>query len=151
MIVDKIENLSRYPQFAGISFDIRSFLEYMKEQNLGEGKYKLQGEALYAIVQKYQTIEKDKGRMESHKKYADLQYIYQGEEMIFYDSADELEIEEDHRPQYDIVFYKRKADKGGVRLSEGMFGYFEPQDAHMPCIRSAQTGAVTKIVFKILL
>lgn len=151
MIVDKIENIDRYPQLREIASQITTFVKNMEEQNLENGKYALQGDCLYAIVQRYTTKEKTEARLESHRKYADLQYIHRGEETIFYDSVDDLEIEEDYNPEKDIAFYKAKADKGGIRLKEGMFGYYEPQDAHMPCISSAEKCQVIKIVFKILL
>ena len=102
-------------------------------------------------VQTYVTKQKSGARLESHRKYADLQYICRGEEMIYYDSAEGLEAEEDYDPEKDIAFYREGADRGGIRLTEGMFGYYGPQDAHMPCIQSAEKCPVKKVVFKIRL
>lgn len=151
MIIDNIKNIGCYPQLADAAPSITAFIERAEKEELSEGKYELLGEKLFAIVQRYQTRDKIEAHMESHKKYADLQYMQHGEEMIFYDTSDELEVEEEYSMEKDIVFYKPRPDKGGICLKEGMFGYYEPQDAHMPCITGAKKNTVTKIVFKILL
>lgn len=151
MIIDDIKNLDKYPQFVNMALLISEFIERVGKEGISEGKYELLGEKLFAIVQKYETRDKIEARMESHKRYADLQYMYRGKELIFYDMADELEVEEEYSSEKDIVFYKCSPDKGGICLKEGMFGYYEPQDAHMPCIAASNKSLVTKIVFKILI
>ena len=151
MIIDNIKNIQNYCQFTGIEPLITAFLKRMEKEELPDGKYELQGDRIFAIVQRYKTHEKSNSRMESHRKYADLQYICRGEEMIFYDIADELEIEEEYKQETDILFYKVRPDRGGILLKEGMFGYYEPQDAHMPCITGTDKCSVTKVVFKCLL
>ena len=149
MIIDRIKNIQNYSQLIDVEPFITAFLKRMEQETLPDGKYELQGDKLFAIVQRYKTHEKSEALMESHRKYADLQYICHGEEMIFYDVQEELEMDGAYKA--DIIFYKRKPDRGGILLSEGMFGYFAPQDAHMPCITGTNQSFVTKIVFKILL
>lgn len=150
MIIDKIENLDRYGIFQRYQKEICKFIEWVETEPCAEGKYEIAGDKLYALLQKYDTKSKQDGVLESHIKYADLQYIVSGEEVIFYDCREELHILEDKREESDIVFYKTCADKGGILLQTGMFGYFGPQDAHMPCISSDKgKSQVVKIVFKI--
>lgn len=151
MITDKLKNLSNYPQLAKYEKDIIEFVERLNKESLAEGKYELKGEELFALVQRYETKEKAGARMESHVKYADLQYINKGEEIIYYDTAEDLTVVEDRRPDADILFYEIQEDKGGIVLSPGMFGYYAPVDAHMPCIKSKEVMEVEKVVFKILL
>ena len=114
-----------------------------------EGRYVLREDTLIALVQKYHTRDKDSSRMESHKKYADLQYIHKGEEMIYTDRVEELVLAEDRTPEEDILFYEPRRDSGADVLKSGMFGYYEPQDAHMPCITYLNSCDVVKVVFKI--
>ena len=47
-------------------------------------------------------------RMEAHRKYADLQYIVDGEERIYVDFADELETEEDAEHLKKILFFIKR-------------------------------------------
>lgn len=149
MIFDKIENLDRYREFAEYRKLIRDFIKQDKSEHLAEGRYELDGENLFALVQTYETKDKDDARMEAHRKYADLQFMEEGEERIYVDFADELEVEEDRTPDQDILFYKKAEDHGFNLLTEGTFGYYAPQDAHMPCIKNKEKQNVRKIVFKI--
>ncbi|MFA9376504.1 MAG: YhcH/YjgK/YiaL family protein [Lachnotalea sp.] len=151
MIIDKLENLNQYNQLRKYEKTINNFIEMCKNKKLEEGQYNLIGEEVFALVQIYQTKSKIGARMESHKEYADLQYILEGREVIYYDCVKELIVFEDKTPEDDILFYEVGKDKGGITLERGMFGYFAPQDAHMPCIQCEEKNAVkmVKIVFKI--
>ena len=93
MVTDKIENLGSYPQLEKYQKEIEEFIKALDMQELEEGRYVLREDTLIALVQKYHTRDKDSSRMESHKKYADLQYIHKGEEMIYTDRVEELEVE----------------------------------------------------------
>lgn len=150
MIADKITNLNKYPQLAKYENEIRGFIQRLNEDKLDDGKYELIGDELFALVQRYETKEKTGAHMESHVKYADLQYINRGEECIYYDLVEDMTLMEDRRPESDILFYEIQPDKGYVVLSEGMFAFYAPQDGHMPCIISGERQSIEKIVFKIL-
>lgn len=151
MIIDKLANISKYPQLDQYKDEIVKFIQKCTDEGIPEeGKYELDGEYLFALVQKYVTKRKEDSNMESHNQYADLQYIIKGTEIVFYDFADELVIKENKSAQNDIIFYQKRPDKGGIVLTEEMFGYFEPQDAHMPCIAvTDEVTPVIKVVFKI--
>lgn len=152
MIVDHIKNIRRYPQFEEYAEAIMEFIEKCRREFLPAGRYDLLADnRLYALMQYYETKPKEEGRMESHRAYADLQFVLSGRETIFYDLAEELTIAEDQSREKDIIFYEGRPDKGGIVLAAGMFACYEPQDAHMPCIRCGEdTEKVEKIVFKIL-
>lgn len=148
MISDKLSNLHTYPELAKYEADILGFVEKMKDHP-ADGRYDLRGDELFALVQRYETKPLEGALMESHKLYADLQYIYTGKEWIYVDFADELTACDDRTPASDILFYENRPNKGGSLLSAGMFGYYAPQDAHMPCIQVDGPEKVEKIVFKI--
>lgn len=149
MIFDKLENIEKYKEFVDCAKEIKCFIEQDKKEHFPEGRYDLKGNDLFALVQIYRTKDKENVRMEAHKKYADLQFIEEGEERIYVAFSNELEVEEDRTPQEDILFYKKAEDRGFNTLSEGTFGYYAPQDAHMPCVKNFQIQNVRKIVFKI--
>lgn len=151
MIIDHIKNIGKYPQLDDYAEEINGFIRKWETEAMEAGRYELLPEhKLFALVQYYETRRKEKGRMESHEKYTDLQYILSGKEVLFYDLAQELSVEEDKRPEKDVIFYKEGPDRGGIVLTAGMFAYCGPQDAHMPCIRCGEEAeGVVKIVFKI--
>ena len=67
MIFDKIENLDRYREFAEYGKLIRDFIKQDKSEHLAEGRYELDDENLFALVQTYETKDKDDAQMESHR------------------------------------------------------------------------------------
>ena len=48
-----------------------------------------------------------------------------------------------------IIFYKSGPEQGYTLLEAGMFGFYAPEDGHMPCIAVTEAQPATKIVFKI--
>ncbi|RGH38907.1 MULTISPECIES: YhcH/YjgK/YiaL family protein [Clostridia] len=149
MIFDKVENLNNYEEIRPYVEQIKEFIARVEKEKLPTGRYELLGDKLFALVQFYKTKEFDGGKMEAHKKYADLQYIVEGNERIYVDFSDELILEEDRTPREDILFFRKRNHHGYNILSCGTFGYYAPQDAHMPCIENIEKESVKKIVFKI--
>lgn len=125
------------------------FIDKEKNENLPVGKYELEGERLFAIVQKYSTKDKKDGRIESHKKYLDMQYIVEGQEMIYCYWADKLHVNENQTPSADFIFYDMGDEQVSIKLNCGMFALLYPEDAHLPCCQIEKEKAVKKIVFKI--
>lgn len=156
MILDKIENLSVYESAGFVSRTMMDFVERAKRENLPEGKYELEGNQIFALIQVYETKEREECLYESHKVYGDIQYMLEGTEMIYGANIDLLEVVEDRTPDEDILFYDRKlsgADlnqEAALVVREGSFALFLPQDGHMPCCKHKDRQTVKKIVFKFL-
>lgn len=152
MIVDHVKNIGKYPRLEKYANKITEFIERCGKEPLADGRYDLLADdELFAILQHYETKPKESGRMESHVKYVDVQYVLSGKESIYYGLAEELVVSEDKRPESDVIFYENGANISGNILTEGMFAYYAPQDAHMPGIRCGEDAEkVGKIVFKVL-
>lgn len=152
MIVDHVKNMGKYPQLEKYAKKITEFIERCGKESLADGRYDLLADnELFALLQHYEAKPKESGRMESHEKYADVQYVLSGKEIIYYDLAEKLTISEDKRPESDVIFYENGEDMSGNILTEGMFAYYAPQDAHMPGISHGEAAKkVGKIVFKVL-
>lgn len=148
MITDKLINLKKYPEFAVYADDMLAFVERVEKENLEDGRYELQGENLFALLQSYETKKYEDTRMETHKVYNDLQYVVSGEEYIYWSPIDELTVEEDRTPDADLVFYKSEPAKGSNLLTAGMFGAYFPWDGHRPSAAAGESAPVRKIVFK---
>lgn len=151
MIFDKIENADTY---SGISQRLTKALETLKDQSIlqkEDGKYEIDGDNIFCIVQRYRTKPPEKGKLEAHKKYIDVQYIVKGREIINHCFAPgSLEIEQPYDEKGDKMFFKPPEKMIPVSLSEGTFGiYFPPHDAHMACIQDDGPSDVHKIVVKV--
>ena len=115
-----------------------------------EGEYEIRGRQIFARVMRYQSIPRKEGRLESHRRYVDIQALLSGEEYIEWVplTGDE---EAEYDQKADVSFHPvPDAPEGSVRLMPGLFALFMPRDAHMPMLRCGQEpGEVTKVVIKV--
>ena len=149
MIVDKIENASLY---SGGSERIARGFELLKDSQLADkpnGRYDVDGDSLFYLAQRYTTQPPEERRFESHRKYADIQLILSGREIMGYIPASTLTITTPYDDAKDIVFYDTPRSYSTVEVSEGMFALFYPGEAHMAACQLAAPTDVHKIVVKV--
>jgi biofilm protein TabA len=149
MVVDKLENAHLY---AGLSAKIKKGLEVLRDKKLPakkDGRYEVDGDNLYYIIQRYTTKPIREGRIEAHKKYIDIQFAASGEEMIGHSLLDKLDIEEPYDGTKDVAFYKVPEKINTIKLSEGIFCILFPQDGHIPCCQVDGACRVLKVVVKV--
>jgi YhcH/YjgK/YiaL family protein len=146
MIIDLIRNAPLYytlhPQFK------RAF-DYVNEIDIKAipvGRHEIDAEAMYALVQKYDTKLKEEGKWEAHRRYIDLQYVVEGAEGIGYANIHHLKQDE-----YDSVkdFLPLQGEGDLVTVRSGSFVLLFPEDAHMPGMAIGTPAPVKKIVLKI--
>lgn len=121
-----------------------------KGAGLADGKYDL-SDGMWGQLRAYNPAPREKRRYEKHDVFADVQCVIEGEELLYVRSDKGLEIDEDKRPEKDIVYYKQPTDGAPeypFLLRPGNFIVLYPDEAHKPeCIVNATSGR--KIVFKI--
>jgi YhcH/YjgK/YiaL family protein len=147
MIIDKIENAHLY---RNIGERISKSFDYIKAtdlKNLPAGKYLIEGENIFALVSEYKTKPESEGKLEAHRKYIDVQYVIEGEELMGYAPLGLQQILEPYKEENDIVFFT--GDKSFTKVSAGMFAVFFPEDVHMPGIASGKSSSVKKLVIKV--
>ncbi|MFH5181694.1 YhcH/YjgK/YiaL family protein [Paenibacillus sp. TAB 01] len=132
---------------------IRRGLDAIFSLNLADraaGKYEIDGERMFALVQEIETEPAHKRRPESHETYADIQFLISGEEAIGVAKlSPELPVSEDKLSTHDLVFYERVDNELMLKLRPGQFAVFYPSDVHRPCCQLNGPSAVKKIVLKI--
>ena len=127
------------------------FLEGQTEICLGSGRVEIDGDRLFALVQAYAPGPIAEGRFETHQRYADIQYVIKGREMIGSAPAGELEVEAPYDQEKDVEFHTLPEAFSQLALSDGCFAVLYPEDAHMPGRRLDCDDQVCKIVVKVLL
>lgn len=151
MIVDRIENSHLY---AGLSKGLAKAFEILKNDKLtgkSDGRYALDCDDLYYIVQRYTTKPLKNGRLEAHRKYIDIQFLLAGVELLGYAPATGLTVAEKYNPENDVVFYRLPDKISTVTLETGMFCVLFPQDAHIPGCQIDEPAQVHKVVIKVRL
>jgi len=148
MIFDTISNAGQY---SSISPLIAKALKIAAETNFAKletGRYEVEGDRLYYLVQRYQT-KPTYGKLEAHRKYIDLQYVAKGVELMGVSFAEKSREDTPYDEKIDAGFYKESEETSFLKMSSGDFVVLWPNDAHMPCCQIDQPQDVLKVVFKI--
>jgi YhcH/YjgK/YiaL family protein len=146
MIIDRIENASLYYE-VHIKFKLAfGYIESIDTATIPAGKYEIDGTAMYALVQEYNTKLKEQGRWEAHRRYIDLQYMVQGTEGMGYSNIHHLQ-----QGEYDASkdFLPLFGEGDQVALKSGSFVLLLPEDAHMPGMAIGEPAPIKKVVIKI--
>lgn len=149
MILDSLENGPRYFPIHSATRAGLDFIKNARAQNLPDGRYDLDGELLYAVIQSYVTGPTVDKLPESHRKYADIQALISGEEAIGWHPVERLEVETPYSVEKDIMFYRNAPGETMLRLVPGLFAVFYPHDAHKPGCSIDAPMDVRKIVVKV--
>jgi YhcH/YjgK/YiaL family protein len=113
------------------------------------GKYPVQGDDVFVLVQTPETRQLAEARWEAHRDYIDIQYLLCGSEKIGFQSINGLKDSEPYDAQKDIVFYQNNGKGFFVELEPDTFVVCFPQDAHMPLVCAQQPQPIKKLVVKV--
>ena len=145
MIYDK---LCKSGDYAEINKRLEKALKFLRETDfskLEDGKLEIEGDKIFVNISTYMT--KSNEFPEAHKKYADVQYIIEGEEYIGVASLDDMQDEIVSDPDND--FWQYRGETSNIRLGKGQFAVFFPQDAHAPGRFIKEPKSVRKAVVKV--
>ncbi|MBR6633547.1 MAG: YhcH/YjgK/YiaL family protein [Clostridia bacterium] len=145
----KSKELSLYaksnPYFARAFEDIEKIIAEKTEV----GKYIVEEDTYFYMVQEYEAKEPQDSKFEVHEKFIDIQVVLEGEEEIRFDLPERLKPGKE--PKGDNVYYLIDSDTCDTTiLSAGELAIIFPGEAHAPGIRHSEDKKnVRKIVFKI--
>ena len=146
MILDTLREGSRY---AALHPDFARAFKFLSSAALAElpaGKHELDGERLFVIISHDPGRGRQAARLESHRKYIDIQYVVQGtDEMGWRPLATCTKIETPYDAARDVGFFA-EAPESWISVGEGRFVIFWPTDAHAPL---AGQGELIKAVMKV--
>lgn len=147
MIADRIENISIY---TGLGERLAIALKYIAETDFSEvekGKYAIDGDLIYAVVNEYETKPEADCKIEAHQKYIDVQFIVSGEEAMGYAPLTNQEPSIAYNDEKDFAFYNVPVSQ--LKFESGMFAVYYPNDLHQPCISAGKVSTVKKVVVKV--
>ena len=159
MIIDQLSNVSS-DFYAGLltkhggSFQLADrlmtafrFLQNFDPNSAQPGTTELDGKQVFAMVQHYDTKPRSKGFWEAHRKYIDVQYVAQGQELMGYVNLGHVQAGE-----YDASkdFLPAEGEGNFLLMPAGTFIILTPQDVHMPQVAvNDQPSPVKKVVVKV--
>lgn len=148
MIIDYINNVDLYKKIDKKMVIAFKYLLDIDFSKVDPGKYEIDGNNIYSLVQEYKPYSKDEGVWESHHNYIDIQYMFQGKELMGYANQNQLKVTQKYDENSDRTFYAGDGDYFVV--NQGMFAVFFPEDAHMPCVAVDKPETIKKVVIKVL-
>jgi YhcH/YjgK/YiaL family protein len=158
MIVDQISNVDSdfyngLLRKHGGSFQLAERLalglKFLQEGSVLEllpSRIELDGDKVFAMIQHYNTKPKEQGAWEAHRKYIDIQYVAEGQELMGHANLGHLQAGE-YDAEKDFVLLK--GEGSFVLMKAGTFVILAPQDAHMPQIAVDVPQPVKKVVIKV--
>ena len=107
-------------------------------------------ENCFVLEQSYITKNKENCLFESHKKYIDIQYMFEGDEIMEVENVNNLEVASAYDEKLDYAKHFQSITSSSLKIKETEMAIFYPNDAHMPCIKIDENKKIIKAVFKIL-
>mgnify|MGYP000057613166 CR=1 FL=1 len=150
MIFGNINNIGDEKNYPAIILEGLKTLkegEWDKKEN---GRYELKGEKMYISISEYETAPEETKKPEVHRKYIDIQYMFEGDEIMEVENVNNLEVSKEYDETLDYAKHFQSTNSSSLKIKESEMAIFYPLDAHMPCIKLDENKKIIKAVFKIL-
>ncbi len=156
MILDCLPQWRRY---ATTLPGLAKAFEYLQTLDAGcpNGRYELDGDRMYCLVQRYRTKPREQAAFEAHRKYVDVQFMLAGRETILWAPLAALTtVTQPYDSSRDIGFFApvTGAPVTGatpVQLGVQQFAILFPEDGHAPGVEADGAMEVVKAVVKVRL
>jgi YhcH/YjgK/YiaL family protein len=151
MVIDDLSNASQYYTLSPWVEKGLQWLEFHKHalDQMENGRYEIDGENVYAIVNSYDTKPIGDCGWEAHIRYCDIHYSVSGSERIGYCHRSHMLEIQPYNPDKDFALYTGAGDWNTIR--EGSFCILLPEDIHAPgAIAGEHSTHLKKVVIKLL-
>jgi len=148
MIVDTLDRIHLYRVPVEGLEEALDWLEKSCHPGLEPGRYPLGDSGAVAILAAGQTVPEQEEEWEAHRRFADLQVVLSGEEVMGFSSLAGMTPKGEYSGEDDCVLLEGPGNFMLVRA--GGFVIFTPGDAHKAMLAtSSGPGKVRKVVFKL--
>lgn len=144
MILDRLANHARYAGLHPGFPEAFAFLAALDIRTLPRGRVEIAGERLYAVVVDEEGRGEAGVRLETHRRYIDIQYQVSGSDRIGWAAAGDRP-GAGYDPGKDVEFHAGDPE-AWVTVPPGRFALFFPADVHAPL---GGTGRLVKVVVKV--
>jgi biofilm protein TabA len=147
MIFDNIKNCEKYEN---ININFKRSFEFLKREDLkllSPGRYEIDGNEVFALIQQYETKDLEGREYEAHKQYIDIQYMMEGEEGMAFSSINDLYVTSEYEEEEDAMLLD--GEKILHKLNAEEFYVFFPEEPHLPGVMNVEKKNVKKVVIKI--
>ncbi len=150
VIYDSCDNVQKYsPPGDSIWRAVRFVLTF--DKSLPDGRYEIDGDNVFAIVQTATTRPAAEKLFEAHRAYIDVQMVLDGSERhdVALRGAQDLRTVGEYDSDKDIIFFSQPPQFSTIIMNPGMFAVYGPEDAHRPCCAVGGHTVIRKVCVKI--
>jgi YhcH/YjgK/YiaL family protein len=147
MILDSIRNAASILALNPLFKQAFDFIQSNDLSKMEPGKTILDGDKLFISIMELDGKTPEAAKMESHRKYIDIQVVISGVETMGWTAIEHCTNELDpYNVEKDLQFFSDKPTTY-VTVQAGEFVVFFPEDGHAPGISD---GPIKKAVVKVL-
>jgi YhcH/YjgK/YiaL family protein len=121
------------------------------DRSLPDGRYTIDGDNIFGIVQTVTTQHAGERSFEAHKLYTDVQMVLDGCERQ--DAAllglEDMPVVQEYDKDKDIIFFGEPSHFSTIIMKPGIFVVYRPDDAHRPCCCVGAPSLIRKVCVKI--
>ena len=144
------DNIKKFFLYKNLGERLNKALLFLNENDFSkilDGRYNIDGDHVFALVNRYKTKRFEEAVWESHRKYIDVQFVAEGIEKIGYSNLERMTVNKIYDENKDIQFLDGVGDF--ITLGKNNFAILYPSDAHMPGISIDEPKEVLKVVVKV--
>ena len=145
---DDLKNWKSMPTLKGFE----AAFEFLDKKTLADvpvGKHAIEGDQVYALVQKLPSRAAETAQFESHQKYIDLHYVVSGQEITGFAPAGELQLALPYDESKDVMLYDVPQQYTKIEMRPGRFAIYHPGQAHLPNCHFQGPHDLHKVVIKV--
>jgi YhcH/YjgK/YiaL family protein len=148
MLFESLANADRHTELPAAVLEAIAYLKRTDFSKLTEGRHEVEGDRIFAIVQKLDAKPQSAAKWEAHRKYIDVQYVLEGvERMGWREFFEGMPIETPYDETKDFMLYA--TDGKFFDVPAGSLAVFFPKDVHAPCLSAIDTPThVRKVIMK---
>jgi biofilm protein TabA len=147
-----LDALAQGPAYAALNDRFTGAFAFLRSvnQSTAVGRHEIDGDSIYALVQRHTTKPISEKKMEVHRRYIDIQYVVHGREVIAWTPLSNLSNPTmAFDPAADAALYDFPRDFVPLQVAQGNFAIFFPQDGHAPSCAWGDPAEVLKVVVKV--
>jgi YhcH/YjgK/YiaL family protein len=147
-----LDSLPLWRRYAALNPRLARGFEFLEKlpSDPAVGRHEIDGDSVYALVQRYHTRPVEQMQFEAHRRYIDIQYLASGCEVIQWAPLASLAAAtKPYDAVTDAALYATTPGMTPMQLQAGQFAILFPDDAHAPCCAWGDLAEVLKVVVKV--
>ena len=148
LITDELKSWQAHPRLRRLEVAFR-FLQRADLKTLAVGKHPIDGEKVYALVDKVPSVPLETAEFEAHRKYIDVHYLLAGQAMTGFAPVEKLKVIKPYDEKIDAASYSVPESYIKLKMIPGKFAVFFPGGGHMPWCHLDGPHDLHRVVVKV--